>query len=227
VCGLVHRDVEPRNVLLSWEGEVKLTDFGMAQALEEAMTLGTNVGLGTPGYLLPEQASQEELDARSEPDRKQHFAGQRTYRPRRTRFGALAGLSFWAGCGAAITEGVAGVLSTAVLTVTLFGPTLIGAVIGARQGTEYCTRCGVALGDLPTCAGVARRSLGASTAPARCPCASSSTTTDRGVRREWLVHGTCALAAGLSAVPTEPDDHAVTLGIFAEREDFSAEIPSR
>jgi serine/threonine protein kinase len=66
VCGLVHRDVKPRNVLLSWEGEVKLTDFGVAQTLEEAMTVGTNAGAGTPGYLSPEQASREELDGRSD-----------------------------------------------------------------------------------------------------------------------------------------------------------------
>jgi serine/threonine protein kinase len=51
---LVHRDVKPQNVLLSWEGEVKLTDFGLAQALEGAMTVGVTAAAGTPGYMSPE-----------------------------------------------------------------------------------------------------------------------------------------------------------------------------
>jgi serine/threonine protein kinase/tetratricopeptide (TPR) repeat protein len=64
---LVHRDVSPQNVLLSNEGEVKLTDFGIAKARTLAQSV-TDVGIvkGKYAYMAPEQIMGKAVDARAD-----------------------------------------------------------------------------------------------------------------------------------------------------------------
>jgi hypothetical protein len=66
--GLIHRDIKPGNILLENgpEPKVKITDFGLARAADDASLTQSGVIAGTPLYMAPEQAKGDTLDARSD-----------------------------------------------------------------------------------------------------------------------------------------------------------------
>jgi serine/threonine protein kinase len=65
--GLVHRDIKPANILLENGVErVKITDFGLARAVDDASLSQSGVVAGTPMYMAPEQAAGEHIDHRAD-----------------------------------------------------------------------------------------------------------------------------------------------------------------
>jgi serine/threonine protein kinase len=66
---IIHRDVKPSNIIINEEGEPMLTDFGVAKILgakSEKDLTATNVGIGTPHYMAPEQGRGQEVGPKSD-----------------------------------------------------------------------------------------------------------------------------------------------------------------
>jgi len=63
---LVHRDVSPSNVIVTYDGQVKVVDFGIAKATSNDFETGAGVLKGKLGYLAPEQLSGEAIDRRTD-----------------------------------------------------------------------------------------------------------------------------------------------------------------
>ncbi|MCD6577924.1 serine/threonine protein kinase [bacterium] len=63
---IIHRDISPQNVMLSYEGEVKIMDFGIAKAADSFEETRTGVLKGKVSYMSPEQAMGRKIDIRSD-----------------------------------------------------------------------------------------------------------------------------------------------------------------
>jgi serine/threonine protein kinase len=66
--GVIHRDIKPSNIIVQPDGQIKITDFGIARIEDSSTTLQTQAGetMGTPSYMSPEQVLGQTVDRRSD-----------------------------------------------------------------------------------------------------------------------------------------------------------------
>jgi serine/threonine-protein kinase len=66
--GVVHRDIKPSNIIVEPDGQIRITDFGIARIEDSSATLQTQAGeiMGTPAYMSPEQVLGNQVDGRSD-----------------------------------------------------------------------------------------------------------------------------------------------------------------
>ncbi len=64
--GLIHRDIKPQNILITGDGTVKVTDFGIAKSVSDLSLTDAGTALGTANYFSPEQAKGERVTPQSD-----------------------------------------------------------------------------------------------------------------------------------------------------------------